>query len=541
MFDAHEVFHEGELEAQRRTGAGDMTSFAAAIIRDFMPDQHRDFFSALPFLVFSGADANGSVWTTLIEGPDGFVRSPDSRTLTLATEVDEQDPLAAAFAAGTDVGMVGIELATRRRNRLSGAIKRDGAGYVVDLNMSFGNCPQYINERDWRRVERTATSAAKISDRLSDDQLALVGKADTLFIGSGQYGKQGKPANGFDASHRGGDAGFVQIVDGTRIRIPDYAGNNAFNTIGNILRNPKVGVMFVDFETGGLLHLSGTATIDWEAKDAVDPAARRTIDIKINTVVERPGALSLRWGSDGAALRPMKVVKKVAAAEDITSFHLAPTDGRPVDPFEAGQHLPIEFEVNGARVKRSYSLSGAPGADEYRLSIKREPHGLASRALHDDVKVGDVIHARRPSGDFVVSCSQCPLVLASAGVGLTPMVSILHKAAMDGGNRPVWYAHGARDGAHLALGDEVKALVASHPNLNSHIRFSRPGADDLLGEDYNAEGRVTAEALLALNAGSDAHYLLCGPTQFVADVQAGLEAAGVPAIHIHFETFGPAG
>ncbi|MEL7466129.1 MAG: pyridoxamine 5'-phosphate oxidase family protein [Pseudomonadota bacterium] len=540
MFDAREVFHEGELEAQRRTGAGDMTSFASAIIRDYMPDQHRAFFSAQPFLVFSGADADGRVWTTLIEGPDGFVGSPDNRTLTLATEVDEQDPLAAAFASGTDVGMVGIELATRRRNRLSGAIRPEGAGYVVDLNMSFGNCPQYINERAWRRVERTA-AAAKTSASLSAEQIALVKAADTLFIGSGHYGEEGAPANGFDASHRGGEPGFAQVEGGTRIRIPDYAGNNAFNTIGNLLRNPQVGLVFVDFETGGLLHVSGTATIDWEAKGANDPAARRTIDIEIEAVVERPGALSLRWTRE-EALRQFKVTRKVREADGVASFYLAPVDGGPLDPFEPGQHLPIQLRFqNAAPAKRTYSLSGAPGAAEYRLTVKREDKGLVSRALHDAIEVGHVIEARPPSGDFVVGCSQCPLVLASAGVGLTPMVSMLHKAAADGGDRPVWYAHGARDGAHHALAEEVDALVASRPSLHRHIRFSSPRAEDSLGEDYDAPGRVTAEALLALNAGPDAHYMLCGPAAFIADIQSGLAAAGVPQDQIHWETFGPTG
>ena len=226
--------------------------------------------------------------------------------------------------------------------------------------MSFGNCPQYIKERAWRRVERTAVPAATVSGQLSADQLAQVENADTLFIGSGQYGEAGQPANGFDASHRGGEPGFVQIVDANHIRIPDYAGNNAFNTIGNLLRNPKVGLVFVDFETGGLLHLSGTATIDWEAAGAVDPAARRTIDITIETVVDRPAALSLRWTRE-EALRQFEVTRKVKEAEGITSFYLAPVDGAPLAPFEPGQHLPIQLRFQDtAPAKRTYSLSGAP-------------------------------------------------------------------------------------------------------------------------------------------------------------------------------------
>ena len=539
MFDADDVFHEGELEAQRKTGAGDMRGFASTIIRDYMPDQHRAFFSAQPFLVFSGADADGKVWTTLIEGPDGFVKSPDSRTLTLATEIDHRDPLNAAFAAGTDIGMVGIELATRRRNRLSGAIRPDGAGYVIDLNMSFGNCPQYINERSWWREARTETPTSNVSKRLSANQIELVKEADTLFIGSGQYGKNGQPANGFDASHRGGEPGFVQLVDANRIRIPDYAGNNAFNTIGNLLRNPQVGLVFVDFETGGLLHVNGTATIDWEAKGAVDAAARRTIDVDIETVIERPGALSLRWKRE-EALRQFRVTRKVTETEGIASFYLVPLNGKSLQSFQPGQHLPIQLRFKGAApVKRTYSLSGAPDAAEYRLTIKREKYGIASRALHDTVDVGDVIEARPPAGDFIVPENSAPLVLVSAGVGLTPMLAAMHHAA--GSDRPIWYVHGARDGSHHALQEEVRALTDAHANLRSHISYSQPRAEDRAGVDYDVEGRVTTETLLALGAGPEAEYMLCGPAQFLGDIRNGLLTAGVAADKIHWETFGPTG
>lgn len=536
-------FHDGEVEAQERSGAIGVVDWAGGFIRDYMPDQHREFFAQQPFLVLASADAAGRHWVTLLDGPEGFVRSPDARTLTVNARPDPQDPLAAALTGGTDVGMIGIELATRRRNRMNGVFRRHGNAFAIDVQQSFGNCPQNIHEREWRRVADGDAPAAIRSDALNADQMQRIRAADTLFIGTGQHGAEDTASNGYDASHRGGAPGFVEVLGAHHLRIPDYAGNRFFNTIGNLLKNPAVGLVFVDFETGGLLHLTGRAEIDWSAANSNDPNALRSIDVFIEAVVERPAALSLRWTRDSASLRSLKVVDKVAESRDITSFYLAPTDGAPLESFEAGQHLPVELEIPGqaGKVRRSYSLSGAPESGHYRLSIKREPQGIASRFLHDELKVGDRIAARRPSGDFVVPCSNCPLVLVSAGVGLTPMLSILHAAAAEGRERPVWYVHGARNGAEHALKSEVEQLIQGHSNFTAHIRYSRPDRGDCLGQDYHAAGHVSAQALLDLDAGLEAVYLLCGPAGFLADIKSGLEAAGVPAQNIHFEVFGPAG
>ncbi len=543
MLDAANPFHAGEIKAQRRVGVTDVADGAAGFIRPFMPDQHRAFFSQLPFLVLAGADEAGRHWVTLLDGPEGFLRSPDAKTLVIDAKPDPQDPLAGALTSGTEIGMLGIELANRRRNRLSGVFRADGARYAIDIRQSFGNCPQYIHERDWRRGPTGDAPTATRSTALTDDQIVRIRAADTLFVGTGYKGKGDHVSNGFDASHRGGEPGFVQVVDANRLRIPDYAGNNFFNTIGNLLENARIGLVFVDFETGGLLQLSGRAMIDWDAKGSQDPVALRTIDVTIDVVIDRPSALSLRWTRDDADLRELVVTDKVRESKDITSFHLAAADGSPLEPFEGGQHLPIELEIPGqlGKTRRSYSLSGDPFGETYRLSIKREDRGLASRFLHDEIRIGDRIHARRPSGEFVVSCSNCPLVLVSAGVGLTPMLSMLYAAAREDSDRPVWYVHGARNGGQHALKAEVADLLDGRANLSARVRYSRPEATDRLGIDYHGTGRVTWETLLDLNAGPDAHYMLCGPAKFLADIRNGLEGAGVPTQHIHFETFGPTG
>ncbi|WP_421981571.1 pyridoxamine 5'-phosphate oxidase family protein [Roseibium sp.] len=540
---ANNPFHSGELEAQARAGVGDVAKWAGGFIRDYLPEQHRLFHTSQPFLVVAGGDRDGRTWITVVDGPDGFAASPDPRRITLATELEASDPLAGAFREGADIGVLGIELATRRRNRFSGRVSTNADGYTIDVRQTFGNCPQYIHERAWTRAPRTGAVEAVRSTSLSEDQITRIASADTLFIGSGHQGDDGAASNGYDASHRGGAPGFVQVVDGTHLRIPDYAGNNFFNTIGNILSNPRIGLLFVDFETGGLLHLAGRATIDWNPQGVQDQDAWRVIDVEIEAVLDRPGAVGLRWTKQDHLSRPLRLAERVEETPTVTSFYLEAADGRPLEPFAPGQHLPVEIRVPGQAEpsKRSYSLSGSPAdTTRYRLSVKREDQGLVSRHLHEHLQVGAVIKARQPSGDFVIPCDDCPLVLVSAGVGLTPMLSMLHASALQQ-NRPVWYVHGTRNGRDHALRAEVDRLIAANDHLRQKTYYSQPDDTDLPGRDYDGKGRVTAERLLTLNAGPEARYMLCGPAAFLSDVRNGLEAAGVPADHIHFETFGPTG
>lgn len=274
--DLNQPFHAGELTAQARAGVGDVAAWAGGFIRDYLPQEHQAFHTSLPFLLVSGADATGQTWITLVEGPEGFARVPHPRLIELDTDIDPTDPLADAFQTGTQIGVLGIELASRRRNRFSGMMRAKDGNYSIDIEQTFGNCPQYIHERSWTRVTRTTTVQAQRTDALSDAQIALIGVADTMFIGSGHQGETGAASNGYDASHRGGAPGFVHVVDGTHLQIPDYVGNNFFNTIGNLVSNPRIGLLFVDFKTGGLLHVTGRADIDWAAQNAHDPDAWST-------------------------------------------------------------------------------------------------------------------------------------------------------------------------------------------------------------------------------------------------------------------------
>lgn len=537
--DIPNPFHDGERAAQARAGVGDVAQWAGGFIRDYLPEQHREFHSSLPFLVFAGEDEDGHVWATILDGEDGFIRSPDPKHLTLDTQVSPDDPLQDRFANGGDIGGLGIELDTRRRNRFSGHVTAGSNRLTLQMRQTFGNCPQYIHSRSLRRVAHMNPGSVVQSDDLSADQIARIAKADTLFLGSGHRGPDGSPANGFDASHRGGAPGFVQVASPKRLLIPDYAGNNFFNTIGNLISDPRIGLLFVDFESGGLLHLSGRAKINWSPSSEHDPDARRLIDVEIDKVVDRPGALSLRWDVMNDRARKLQLLRREGESENITSFYLAPADGRPLAPFKPGQHLPIAVQIPGqsGMTERTYSLSGAAHElTHYRLSVKREEKGLMSRFLHDQFQPGDVIEAHPPAGDFTLPGGHGPVVLVSAGVGLTPMIPMLH--ALADSDRPAWYIHAARNGREHAMSEEVNEILKKNDRLQKCVFFSQPDRQDRHGTDYDVKGRLTAEEIVRRQSGQKTQFMLCGPTAFLSDLRTGLEAHGIPPENIHVETFG---
>ncbi len=543
--DAASPFHAGEQQVQERLGVREIEDWARKVVRPYLPEEHRAFHTAMPFLVVAACDERGRPWATLLAGDEGFVTSPDPVSLVIDAKPVPGDALERSFATGADIGILGIELATRRRNRVNGRVRTDETDAIVcAVDQTFGNCPQYIREREWRYVGGVPAGTPKRGTRLTPSQRDWIAAADTFFIATGHRGDGDSPTFGMDASHRGGDPGFVEVASDTRIVFPDYAGNNHFNTIGNLVLDPRAGYLFVDFETGSLLQLTGRATIDWHSQAvARSPGARRLVTLDIDEIVELPSAVPLRWDADADSLRTLRLVEKIRDTEDVTSFVFEARDGGTLPAFEPGQHLPIELEIPGreAPVRRTYSLSGSPSDDRYRISVRREPNGLASRYLHDQVEPGAFINSRRPAGDFMLSCETCPIVLVSAGIGVTPLVSMLHALAAGGGGRSVVFAHGARDGGHHALADEVRRLAARRDGIRVHVAYSRPRTGDTIGRDYDSQGRIDGALLARLTEDPKAQYYLCGPTGFMAEVQTDLEHRGIPADRIHTESFGPAG
>jgi predicted pyridoxine 5'-phosphate oxidase superfamily flavin-nucleotide-binding protein len=269
-------FHEGELAVQRRAGVERAAAQVGRMIGPSIPPEFAGFVARQPFVVAAAPDAEGRIWATLLVGGPGFATAPDDRHLLLAVE---------AFAPpGARVGILALEAHTRSRIRLNGPAEPVGEGVLVTVEEAFGNCPKYIQRRlPVERLEPPADPTQRTASALDDSQRALVGAADTLFIASMH------PQRGADASHRGGRPGFVRVSgDGTSLRFPDYPGNRMFQTLGNLAVEPRAGLLFVDWETGTTLQVTGRAHVVWDDAD-------RHVEFAVEEVRERERAMPARW------------------------------------------------------------------------------------------------------------------------------------------------------------------------------------------------------------------------------------------------------
>jgi uncharacterized protein len=302
-------FHPGERALQQRAGVrARLEQVGRKIIRDFMPDQHRELFGKLPFIVVGSLDAQHRPWASILVGHPGFMTSPDPRTLRVDARAGYGDPLGANIAAGAPLGLLGIELATRRRNRMNGTIvAADDAGVTVHVTQSFGNCPQYIQARAHTFVADPATvtvarPALAQGALLSAGAAALVRCADTFFIATeSPVAGGGRSGDDVDVSHRGGKPGFVRITEEggrTVLTSPDFRGNFHFATLGNIAVEPRTGILFVDFATGDVLSLTGEADVVWDGPEvAAFAGAQRLLRFRVSEGALIRNAVPLRWSA----------------------------------------------------------------------------------------------------------------------------------------------------------------------------------------------------------------------------------------------------
>jgi predicted pyridoxine 5'-phosphate oxidase superfamily flavin-nucleotide-binding protein len=291
-------YHEGEQAVQTRAGVRERAEqMGRRMIRALMPEQHRQFLEQLPFVLVGSVDHEGAPWASVLTGPPGFVYTPDERTVRVRARIEP--PLTVEL--GRALGMLGIELPTRRRNRVNGHVTSvDASGFTLTVDQSFGNCPMYINARTPRRMPRAQAASEHIGTRLPDALNSWIRASDTAFIASASSANpRGAAHDGVDVSHRGGNPGFVQVEESqgaTVLTIPDFAGNNAFNTLGNLERYPRVGLSFPDFERGDWLALSGRAELVWEgAEVARYPGAQRLVRMTVERGHVLPGRLPFAW------------------------------------------------------------------------------------------------------------------------------------------------------------------------------------------------------------------------------------------------------
>ena len=570
-----------------------MVDVGQRVIRTAMPEQHQRFYEQLPFMLVGSVDAAGRPWASTLVGRPGFVRAPHAKRLDFHARPIPGDPLAEGLAPGAQLGFLGIELHTRRRNRVNGhVVASDARGFSVEVDQTVGNCPQYIQGREFAWVRDADDLMPRSTEPLSlldAGARAFIERSDTLFVATQAPAAAGeadvKTGRGADVSHRGGRPGFVKVEDERTLLVPDFTGNFFFMTLGNLQLNPRAGVLFIDFDSGDLLTLTGTAEVVWGGDElkAFD-GAERAWRFRIEAGWRLRDALPLRWAyrelSPHSAItgtwaeaeakreaqrlaqtwRPYRVSRVVDESSVIRSFHLTPADGHAVPPFLAGQHLPIRLQTAaddamGETLHRTYTISQAPSDEGLRLSVKRE--GRASNHLHDRVREGDVIEALGPRGQFTIDATpRRPAVLVGAGVGITPMVAFARHVVAEGfrqrRTRPLHLIQVARDSAVRAFGDELQALVQrANGAMRLHVVLGsgdgapegvQKGAHESMHVSTHVsthKGPLAIDLLKSLLPFDDHEFFLCGPPGFMQALYDGLRDLGVRDERIQAEAFGP--
>ena len=272
-------FHPGELAVQERAGVQARAERVGGSIRREIGPPAEAFLAERRWVVLAAADDRGRPWATALTGPPGFARATGPRTVRLAAVPAPDDPLSPHLAAGGMAGLLAIDPPTRRRMRVNGTLEPGDGALLLHAEQVYANCPRYIHPRD-AGTGGAPRGSSRRGRALSDAQRAWIRRADTFFIATVN------PGEGADASHRGGPAGFV-AVEGNRLVWPDYAGNMMYNTLGNIALHGRAGLLFLDFERGARLMLTGTARIEWDpARARQVPDAERLVELDVEEVVE---------------------------------------------------------------------------------------------------------------------------------------------------------------------------------------------------------------------------------------------------------------
>jgi predicted pyridoxine 5'-phosphate oxidase superfamily flavin-nucleotide-binding protein len=291
------VFHEGERSLHKKLDIEDRQhQLGLRMVRDYMPDQHRAFFEMIESVHIGAVDSDGHPWAITRTGAPGFMTSPNDKTLAISSKPLPGEPSDLNFMIGAKTSVVGIEFETQRRNRLNATIDAATGGVLsFHVDQSYGNCPKYIQIRHKTPAGPTAPQTPFTDTTLSPADKNQIAGADTLLIASRAAELGDDPRAGVDINHRGGMPGFVTVLDEKTIQFPDYKGNSFYNTYGNILTDNRVGLQFVDFETGTLLNIKGTAELVEDLNNGELPLMGRGLRITVQTATRAEGALPIRY------------------------------------------------------------------------------------------------------------------------------------------------------------------------------------------------------------------------------------------------------
>ncbi|MDF1661300.1 MAG: pyridoxamine 5'-phosphate oxidase family protein [Planctomycetota bacterium] len=288
-------YHEGEIEVQRRVGVLDAGQRNGRVISDSILPGALKFIEQQSFVTLGSEDSEGALWTTVLIGEAGFIRASSDTMIEIdRTRIDSRAAATlASFSPGSRLGLLVIELASRRRLRINGVVDTNDSGLLrMTVQESYPNCPKYIQSRHLI-IEQAETARSDVTEgnSLGQAELALIQSSDTFFVSS-QH-----PDRGIDASHRGGKKGFVNVIDKQTLRIPDYPGNSMFNTLGNIMVHSKAGLTFVDFEKSQCLQLTGDATILWDEQGRAEETGgtQRLWDFRVSRWIGARFSFRVAW------------------------------------------------------------------------------------------------------------------------------------------------------------------------------------------------------------------------------------------------------
>jgi ferredoxin-NADP reductase len=263
-------------------------------------------------------------------------------------------------------------------------------------------------------------------------------------------------------------------------------------------------------------------------------------DLSSKTAVGNPGLADEELPPAWPGFRQMRVANINKESDSVTSLILSPIDGKLLPVYQAGQFVVLRLPVDPGKppVLRSYSLSDLPAADHLRISVKSELNGIGSSFLCNRARQGDRLDVSAPRGSFTLRPSKSPVVLLSAGVGATPVMSMLHSLAAERSQREIWWIYGARNGAEHPFAEESRSLLKQLSRGREYIVYSRPAAIDQIGTDFDAQGHIDAALLERIGVSQSSDFYLCGPSSFLQDMRDGLRKWGVLAENVHTEIFG---
>ncbi|GMH40100.1 hypothetical protein BSKO_08004 [Bryopsis sp. KO-2023] len=559
-------FHEGEQWVQEKVGSRyESEQLGSRMVRNHMPDQHREFVANQILFYVATVDAHGKTWASALVGRPGFVSSPDPQHMRISP-FRPMGGDAGKFEVGDWIGCLGLELHTRRRNRMNGQIiAKDADSILIRINQSFGNCPKYIQGRSLRLIEnevdKFSADGGKVvtGSALGDSQLELIRRSDTFFVGTSYLhdppDRIKSNASGCDVSHRGGPPGFVKVSPGGSLVWADYVGNFHFNTIGNIERNPQSGGLFIDFDSGDILQLTGKAKVNYGDKTL--PGAERSVGFSVDSFVHAKGVLpmTVEGGVDVSPYNPqdrgqdlgqmVKCMSVTDEADGIKTFEFK----MPVD--SAGfplSYLPGQFasfdmeglERGGKVTNRTWTVSSHPTASDrngnFTITVKKI--GLASGWLHDHMAPGKGIRFRGFGGDFSpFKCEDCPVdtpaaLLVAGGIGITPLRSMLEEFRKAGTDVVLLYS--TRTSAEAAFLSELEQVAGASGGKIKLVVTVTGEEEDWTG----LRGRVD-EAFFKEHVPDvcDREVYLCGPLGFMNSVSAYLGRIGCGLEKLYQESF----